>query len=119
MSSLRTIFDEQLTFKSDKWSNYFLVYERYLGRFRDNVIPRHISQRTLIEIGVQGGGSLEMWSKYFGTGVKIIGIDIDPDCAALNVPGAEIYIGDQTNTDFLDRVIFDHGKFDIVIDDGG
>ena len=37
-----------------KWSGYFDVYERHLGKFVGKK-PR------ILEIGVLGGGSIEMW----------------------------------------------------------
>jgi limonene-1,2-epoxide hydrolase len=54
-----------------KWFHYFDIYEKHFSRFR-NLKP------VILEIGVMGGGSLEMWRDYFGEGAQIIGLDIDP-----------------------------------------
>jgi hypothetical protein len=67
---------KQLTHPSDKWKPYFEVYERHLRRFMGTDI-------SLVEVGVQKGGSLEMWGNYFGVGSKITGIDVDSECASL------------------------------------
>ena len=56
---LRSIFDSGLSLRCDKWDSYFEVYEEYLSKFV-NKSP------VVVEIGVAGGGSLEMWKKYFG-----------------------------------------------------
>ena len=55
----------------DKWHHYFEVYERHLARLRS-------ANPTVLEIGVQQGGSMEMWRQYFGGSARIFGIDIDP-----------------------------------------
>ncbi len=34
----------------------------------------------IVEVGVDNGGSLKMWKKYFGERAEIHGIDIDPKC---------------------------------------
>lgn len=111
---LRKTFDE-VTHSSDKWENYFGVYERFLP---DSVRE----QITLVEVGVQNGGSLEMWSKHFKYMAKsIIGIDVDPECAKLKYddPIIEVVIGDQSKPEFWDDFLVKHPKIDVFIDDGG
>ena len=46
-----------------KWVHYFDIYERQFERFRGK-------SPSMIEIGVQGGGSLAMWKEYFGPGSR-------------------------------------------------
>ena len=93
-----------------KWLNYFEIYERYLERYRDKSI-------NFLEIGVQGGGSLQMWKKYFGANSKIVGIDIDPN-TKFEEEQISVEIGNQSDTEFLKRVVEEHGPFDVIIDDG-
>lgn len=95
-----------------KWHHYFEFYDRFFG-------PLRHSNPTLLEIGIQRGGSLRMWRKFFGPGARIIGADIDPGCAALASEGFPIHIGDQANAGFLQQLVRTYGRFDIVIDDGG
>lgn len=98
---------------SDKWDPYFDVYERYLSKYIDK-------QPKVLEIGVQNGGSIDMWLQYFGEGTQIVGIDIDPQCKQLSYPDCvEIVIGDQANFDFWNDFLQTHRDFDIIIDDGG
>ncbi|MET0727310.1 MAG: class I SAM-dependent methyltransferase [Acidimicrobiales bacterium] len=96
----------------DKWVHYFPIYERHLAKLKDTA-------PTLLEIGVYRGGSLDMWRRYFGDSVKLIGIDIDPTAAELADPRSTVVLGDQADPEFLRTLVRDHGPFDIVIDDGG
>lgn len=113
MSYLREIFDD-LSHSSDKWEPYFKIYEKHLQQFC-------MKETTLIEVGVQKGGSLEMWSKYLGPYSKILGVDIDPECANLKYeqPNIEVHIADQKDMVFWDSFITKHPKIDIFIDDAG
>ncbi|MCX7595658.1 MAG: hypothetical protein N2235_18250, partial [Fischerella sp.] len=44
----------------DKFVHYFPLYEKWFSKFIGKS-PR------ILEIGVQNGGSAEMWVKYFGS----------------------------------------------------
>ncbi len=95
-----------------KWHHYFEVYERYLEPFR-------LRQPTLLEIGVENGGSLEMWRRYFGPRCRLYGLDIDPTARRHEDVATRMYIGDQKDRALLRQVVREAGPFDIVIDDGG
>jgi hypothetical protein len=95
-----------------KWHHYFDIYERHFARYRGRPM-------TLFEFGVFKGGSLELWKSYFGHAARIIGLDLNPDCAAYAGPGIDIRIGDQADRNFLRQVLAEFGPPDIVIDDGG
>jgi SAM-dependent methyltransferase len=98
---------------STKWSGYFDVYEKHLSKFIGKS-PR------ILEIGILGGGSIEMWLKYFGEGTSVVGIDINPECLEYKYDGdVEIVMGDQGSAEFWKQFAEEHGKFDIIIDDGG
>ena len=99
--------DSFIKYPTDK-PKYADFYWRYLGG---------LTPRLLLEIGVLEGGSLRAWQEIFPTS-KIVGIDIDPEAKDKN-PDLNIYIGDQTDTSFLDSVLLEIGTPDIVIDDGG
>ena len=73
---------------------------------------------ALLEIGCGQGGSLQMWKRYLGPHARIVGVDIDPRCAAFAEDQIEIRIGDQSNPAFLLKLIEEFGSFDIVVDDG-
>jgi cephalosporin hydroxylase len=91
----------------DKWRHYFEIYDRHFERFRGKRI-------RVLEIGVDHGGSLQLWKKYFGTDAHVVGLDIDPRCAAFAEDQIEVRIGNQADVALLKSL----GPFDIVIDDG-
>jgi hypothetical protein len=100
------------TRKFEKWSHYFPIYERYFEKYKNTSL-------IFWEIGVQQGGSTQMWSRYFGPNALIIGIDIDPACADRSDSSqVKIRIGNQSDTVFLQSVIDEFGYPDIVLDDG-
>ena len=95
-----------------KWHHYLEAYDRHLGRFRGRDV-------RVLEIGINYGGSLQIWKSYFGERAIIHGIDIDPDCARVAEERVVTHIGDQADADFLRRVVREMGRVDVVIDDGG
>ncbi len=95
-----------------KWRHYFSIYHDHFSRFRGRRI-------RILEIGVYGGGSLDMWRKYFGDECEIIGVDINPECKRYARNGVSIHIGNQSDRDFWRHLHKTVGDFDIIIDDGG
>lgn len=98
--------------KMTKWCHYFEVYHRHFERFRNKPV-------TILEIGVWGGGSLQMWKEYFGAECNIIGIDIMEECRNYEEERIKIYIGSQEDREFLRKVKSENPSIDIIIDDGG
>ena len=94
-----------------KFENYFGIYDRYLHQLIGKAV-------TIVEIGVQHGGSLQMWRNYLGPHARIIGIDINKDCLRFAENGTEIYICDQGEPDLVERLSQKIGQVDIVLDDG-
>lgn len=109
MKTLREIFDNQLTLKCDKWEPYFDVYETYFAKFRNQ-------KPTFVEVGVQSGGSTQMWVQYFGEGATLYGIDIAPE--VIEVEGSTIVIGDQSSEEFWDEFLDGIDDIDCFLDDG-
>jgi hypothetical protein len=72
----------------------------------------------MIEIGVMGGGSLDMWKEYFGPGSRIIGVDINSECKAYEAEGVEVFIGSQDDPFLIDKIFSKYPRVDIVLDDG-
>ncbi len=98
---------------SDKWSSYFPLYQKFLA-------PRQNDPIRLLEIGVQNGGSLEVWSKYFPNAVAIIGCDINPKCGDLSYedPRVRVFVGDASSADVKDEIASASPSFDLIVDDG-
>jgi len=95
-----------------KWAHYFDVYERELNTLQGRDI-------RFLEIGIFKGGSIPMWTRFFGPGAHMVFADIDPACRALGEAGTHIEIGDQSDPAFLAELAAKHGPFDVIIDDGG
>ncbi len=95
-----------------KWLHYFDIYDRHFSPYRGKPV-------TVVEFGVSHGGSLQMWKKYFGRKARIIGVDINPECAKFIEPQIEVVIGDQEDRKFLRALRKKVGDIDVVIEDGG
>lgn len=94
-----------------KWAHYLPVYDQLLTPFVGKPL-------TLVEIGLAGGGSIDLWRAFLGPQIRIIGIDREPGCREFEADGVSIFIGDQGDAGFL-RQVTDHiGPVDVVIDDG-
>ncbi len=74
--------------------------------------------RNVCEIGLETDKSIKMWEEFFPN-ARIFGIDIDEKCRELGGNRRRIFIGNQSDTVFLNRCIAEIGcNIDIVIDDG-
>lgn len=93
-----------------KWAHYFPVYEKHFSRWKNQSL-------VFWEVGVYGGGSLQMWQRYFGPNAIIIGLDINNRCKEHESPGIHVRIGDQADTKFLASVIEEFGPPDVLLDD--
>jgi len=71
----------------------------------------------VLEIGVESGGSLGMWSHYFGPKCRMFGVDINPKCKSFENGTTKIYIGDQGDRKFWRQFTSEVPALDIVIDD--
>ena len=78
-----------------KWSSYLPVYHQYLSRFR-GIAPR------VLELGVQSGGSQQMWLDYFGAGAHAFGVDVDPVVLDFNSEHVTNTIGDVSDAALTD-----------------
>lgn len=94
-----------------KWTHYLPIYERHFARFIGKSF-------VFLEIGVWNGGSLQMWKRYFGPFVTVVGIDINPSCKKLEENQIHVRIGDQSDPKFLQGVIDEFGAPSIILDDG-
>ena len=99
---------------SDKWESYLDVYSEIFANKRNK------EGLTLLEIGVQNGGSLQTWLTFFTNIKKLIGTDIDPKCSKLKYKSNKInlVIGDINDNLTIEKIKNIENKFDIIIDDG-
>ncbi len=112
MNPLEHFFYREPHRMMSKWSHYLEVYHKYFQAYRGRAV-------TVLEIGVFGGGSLQMWKKYFGPGSRIVGVDIMEECRQYEEEQIQIYIGSQEDRNFLRELAGELGTIDIIIDDGG
>ena len=113
MKDLMGCFAEHSGKGSDKWRLYVETYNDALNNLKDKPI-------SLLEIGVQNGGGLEIWSKYFPCASRIIGCDIDEKCGSLKYTDERIsvVIGDINNVETQEKIFGIESQFDLIIDDG-
>lgn len=109
---LRQYFRQHEGRRIHKWVHYFEIYHRHFARFRDEPV-------TIMEFGVNQGGSLQMWQDYFHADSQIIGIDLDPRCQQFEGGNVTIEIGDQEDRGFLRGLAERYGPIDVLIEDGG
>ena len=98
---------------SNKWDSYLVYYDLLFLPLRGEGI-------SLLEIGVQNGGSLETWSEYFSKAKQIVGCDINPKCADLKYEDkrVSIIVGNANTTETFQEIIGKCAEYDIIIDDG-
>lgn len=112
-NELERLYSTHVGKVTDKWTSYIQEYDNLFREYKNNKID-------LLEIGIQNGGSLEIWSKYFPKARNIIGCDINEKCENLLYEGNEIKVvvgdiaKDNTKKEILDRC----SSFEIIIDDG-
>ncbi len=94
-----------------KWVHYLPVYDRMLAKCGGTSVK-------MLEIGVERGGSLDMWHKFYGPDATIFGVDINPECAKRFDPPNQVRIGSQDDPDFLRAVVAEMGAPDVILDDG-
>lgn len=113
-SSLLELYESHKGFVSDKWYSYLTEYQRLLA-------PYQALDITLVEIGVQNGGSLQIWEKFFPYASLILGCDIEDNCRHLpfNSSIINIVIGDSAKNETIQQILdLTKNNIDIVIDDG-
>ncbi len=98
---------------SDKWSSYLDEYQRLFRELKDRPV-------SLLEIGVQNGGSLEIWAKYFSNARVLTGCDINENCRKLTFDDHRIavFVGDANSDAIQTAIVGRSADFDIIIDDG-
>lgn len=98
---------------STKWDSYLEVYEDAFRPFKQQAVD-------LLEIGVQNGGSLEIWSRYFPRARTLTGCDINPRCGALQYadPRVQVIVGNANEQATFQKIAARSPAFDIIVDDG-
>jgi len=107
-----------IIYNTDKYGSHYYTpnYQKHFKKLKYKKIK-------LLEIGVggykspyEGGNSLRMWKRYFPFG-KIFSFDIY-DKSPQEEKRIKIFKGSQIDHEFLNNIIKEIGKIDIIIDDG-
>jgi len=111
--NVSNLYAEHQGYVSDKWASYLPVYDRWFATYQDAPV-------NLLEVGVQNGGSLQIWAKYFAQAKKIIGCDVNLKCTQLSYDDGRIklVLGDVKAPDVREQIVAHSEVFDIIIDDG-
>ncbi|PUE10199.1 class I SAM-dependent methyltransferase [Limnohabitans sp. T6-20] len=98
---------------SDKWESYLRHYDSLFAMYRDQEV-------SLLEIGIQNGGSLDTYLEYFKNAKILIGCDINTNCNKLNYQNnkIKIVVGDANLDSTYKEIRQLESVFNIVIDDG-
>ena len=107
---LHKYFLENADREINKHTHYLSIYEKHFARFVD-------TSPTILEIGVGGGGALQMWKAYFGPGTKCIGVDISQECW-YREEDIDIFVGSQDDPQVIKQITDKYPHIDIIIDDG-
>lgn len=115
VNPIEEIYYNKTTKYTSKWSHYFSIYDTWFRRFI-NQNPK------VLEIGVDNGGSMQMWKQYFSN-PSLFGIDNRPKFEFDNPVeylgfDANLIVGDQGDSEFWDYFVSNTPKLDVVIDDG-
>lgn len=108
------LYIEHDGFFSHKWEHYLFAYQEILGKYAKKGKPVN-----LLEIGVQNGGSLQIWKKFLPEGSQVYGVDLNPDCLNIKFEDENIHFfyGNAASADFWTTNMKEI-TFDIIIDDG-
>jgi hypothetical protein len=88
-------------------------------RFYDFVLKEYKNKNiNMLEIGINNGRSLRMWSDYFGKNSKIYGMDLLYSTEKSFHKNIYELIGDQQKVSDLKNITKKTGKCDFIIDDG-
>lgn len=110
-TTLGQMFDQHDGRLCNKWVHYLPIYDRVLSDRRGTGV-------RLLELGVQEGGSLDLWRRFLGPDAVIHGLDVDPACGRLSTDDLPVHIGSQADRAVLALVVTAMGGVDVVIDDG-
>ena len=109
----RDIFKTHNGKLSDKWELYLSVYSKLFHDHGESI-------NSILEIGVQNGGSLEIYAELLPRAQVIVGCDINPEVEQLRFldPRIKVCIGDVVDESVYRSILREASCFDLIIDDG-
>ncbi len=111
-NELKSLYKSHTGNVSDKWSSYLDIYDELFTPYKNQEI-------RLLEIGIQNGGSLDVWAKYFTQAQIILGCDVNERCARIEFddPRIQLILGDSTSQETFDKIVEKSEFYDVIIDD--
>ena len=111
--SLKTLYRQHTGKLAHKYDLYLDVYDRVLA-------PLRAAPINFVEVGVQNGGSLELWARYFAAARLIVGCDANPACGALRFddPRIALVLGPINSPPVYREITARVVPIDVFIDDG-
>ncbi len=107
-NSLMGMVDGYYTDKNTVHS-YLPIYQKLFG---------HKDVKNILEIGVQRGGSIKLWSDYFPN-AHVFGIDLTDELICSDIKNKEnifLLFEDAYSKNIIEKL--KNTKFDVIIDDG-
>lgn len=96
----------------NKRKNFIETYEEKFSRLKSK------SDLRILELGIDGGGSLQLWEQYFPNASLILGVDIDlSKCRVQSSGKLRMIEGDLSRVETYNKIKM-YGGFDLIIDDG-
>jgi len=111
-------------YKANPGFHHWLEYAAHYDFHLPILISKFPKSKTIkmLEIGVQSGGSMEVWKSYFSSrSFYYVGMDINKHCKKFEdiSRNISIEIGNQLSRENLLQICRKYGPFDFIVDDGG
>ena len=91
--------------------NYGYIYEILLAQYEQKTV-------NFLEIGIYSGGSTKSFESFFNKDSKIVAVDIDFSKLKHNFgENVSLIKTDAFQKEFIEKLIKEHGLFDIILDD--
>ena len=108
-NKLSDIVDPYITDKHHSHNYFKLIYDDLFEPIQNNV-------EKFVEVGIDKGGSLELWRDYFKN-ATVYGLDINIG-VNINPERIELKQLDQSNIEHLKEFAQEHTEIDVIMDDG-
>jgi len=96
-----------------KWNNALVAYQRHFSWYIGKPVK-------FAEVGVQSGGSIQMWQTVLGQKCQFYGIDINPQTERFAEKDRTfISLGDQGDANMWKQFYTTTPQLDVLVDDGG
>lgn len=103
---------------SNLQTDHFTSHRAVLGLYERLFYPLQLSKDSILEIGTNDGGGIQMYANYFEGAEHCFAIDILPKPAGLTDPRIQ-YIQSNAYTPYnVDNLSHFGGKFSLLVDDG-